>query len=220
VAQVFLGIGSSLQPEENFKRAIRLLGDAANLSVVGISTVYWTRPLLPPGSSATGSSPTGSSPTGASPTGASPTGASPTGASPTGASPGLRVGDPDFLNGVMEIQTALSQEELGLLLTRIEDTLGRIRTQDKYAPRTMDLDILLFYREKEHGGDGGAEHARVHPDIRTRAFVAYPLLELAPDTHLPPDGITLREVVHGFPDTGGKADLLLTAGLRANLQNP
>jgi len=205
VAQVFLGIGSSLQPEENFKRAIRLLGDAANLSVVGISTVYWTRPLLPPGSSATGSSPTGSSPTGA---------------SPTGASPGLRVGDPDFLNGVMEIQTALSQEELGLLLTRIEDTLGRIRTQDKYAPRTMDLDILLFYREKEHGGDGGAEHARVHPDIRTRAFVAYPLLELAPDTHLPPDGITLREVVHGFPDTGGKADLLLTAGLRANLQNP
>ncbi len=66
-------------------------------------------------------------------------------------------------------------------------TVGRERTADRYAPRTVDLDLLLY-------GD------RVtHPDIRERPFVAIPLLELAPDLILPDSGKALRSIVDSLP---------------------
>jgi 2-amino-4-hydroxy-6-hydroxymethyldihydropteridine diphosphokinase len=182
-ARVFLGIGSSLQPEENLRGALRLLAGTPGLEILGISTLYRTPPLPPPG-----------------------------------VSPTHPTDDPDFLNGVLEIRTGLSPKELEVVLTRVEDALGRIRSPDNYAPRTMDLDILLFLPESSSGGtstDPGQYPA--HPDIRTRAFVAHPLLELDPDIHLPPDGRSLREVAAGFPDAGGVADLTLTARLRGDL---
>lgn len=185
-ARVFLGVGSSLQPEDNFRGALRLLADTPGLEILGISTVYRTRPLPPPG-----------------------------------ASPTLLTDDPDFLNGVLEIRTSLSSEELEAVLTRVEDALGRFHSPDKYAPRTMDLDLLLFLPENEPGGMSTAPGQRpAHPDIRTRAFVAHPLLELAPKILLPPDGLSLREVAAGFPDAGGVADFTLTASLRADLLDP
>lgn len=126
--------------------------------------------------------------------------------------------DPDFLNGVLEIRTTFSPEEVEAFLTETEDALGRVRSGDKYAPRTMDLDLLLYFPEhKNEPGHTGPEPAQApaHPDIRTRAWVAWPLWELAPELLLPPDDTPLREVVAGFPGPGGEPEADLTKELRA-----
>ncbi len=49
-----------------------------------------------------------------------------------------------FLNGAFLIETALEQEDLKNYLKKIEEKLGRVRGPDKYAPRTMDLDIIVY----------------------------------------------------------------------------
>jgi 2-amino-4-hydroxy-6-hydroxymethyldihydropteridine diphosphokinase len=113
-------------------------------------------------------------------------------------------GDPDFLNGVVEIRTSLDPESLAEALGTIETALGRVPSEDRYAPRTLDLDLLL-YESHPHPP---------HRDIRARPWVALPLLELAPDLRLPPDGISLAEVARAFPDPGGPADEALTQRLR------
>jgi len=95
--------------------------------------------------------------------------------------------DPPFVNGVIEVGDALGPLDLKKVLQNIERTVGRERTADRYAPRTVDLDLLLY-------GD------RVtHPDIRERPFVAIPLLELAPDLILPDSGKALRSIVDSLP---------------------
>lgn len=76
---------------------------------------------------------------------------------------------PKFVNGAFLISTTFSREELKKKLTEIESKLGRIRTQNKYGPRTIDLDIIVF--------DGEI----VDKDFYTRDFVKYPVLELLPD---------------------------------------
>lgn len=110
--------------------------------------------------------------------------------------------DPDFLNGVLEIRTSVSLERLTEVLETIEVALGRVRTANRYAPRTLDLDLLLY--------DG----TRAHPDIRSRAWVALPLLELDQELVLPPDGTPLKAVAQRFPGPGGEADRALTRELR------
>jgi 2-amino-4-hydroxy-6-hydroxymethyldihydropteridine diphosphokinase len=99
--------------------------------------------------------------------------------------------DPTFVNGVVEVGDALGPFELKTLLQRIERTLGRERGSDRYAPRTLDLDLLLY------GDQVLSSEALMlpHPDIRDRAFVAIPLLELAPDLVLPDSGMKLRSIV-------------------------
>ena len=103
--------------------------------------------------------------------------------------------DPPFVNGVIEVDDALSPLETRALLKGIEHALGRTRPEDRYGPRTLDLDLLL------HGDQVLPSDALKlpHPDIGTRAFVAVPLLELAPDLILPDSGIPLRSVVESLP---------------------
>jgi 2-amino-4-hydroxy-6-hydroxymethyldihydropteridine diphosphokinase len=125
--------------------------------------------------------------------------------------------DPDFLNGVLEVSTDLPPQELEALLSRIEDTLGRTRGEDKYAPRTLDLDLLLYLP-----GDAtdsvlvSTERSaqRTHPDVFSRGFVALPLFELAPDLNLPPTGTPLTVVVESMEGPGGAPELRFTNGLR------
>jgi len=62
-------------------------------------------------------------------------------------------------------------------LRKIEERLGRRRNGDKYSPRQIDLDLIL-YGSLEMTSDG---LTLPDPDIRKRAFLAIPLLELAPD---------------------------------------
>ncbi len=101
---------------------------------------------------------------------------------------------PEFYNGVVEIETELSAEALKRTLQRIEAKLGRVRTEDKWAPRTIDLDVLLFAR----GPRVDAEMLPPSDEIRTRAFVAVPLAELASELVFP-DGSRLRDLTSGAP---------------------
>ena len=90
-----------------------------------------------------------------------------------------------FLNGCWLIQTdcpPLSLKEG--VLKRIEARMGRLRTKDKWADRSIDLDVLLWADRVE----GGDICTLPHPDIRDRPFVAIPLLELEPDLKMPDTG--------------------------------
>jgi 2-amino-4-hydroxy-6-hydroxymethyldihydropteridine diphosphokinase len=81
-----------------------------------------------------------------------------------------------YLNQVLLIETELSAEKLIDEILKIEEKLGRIRGE-KYAPRTIDIDILLF-------GDLIIEQPELiipHPRMQDRNFVLTPLKEIAPD---------------------------------------
>jgi 2-amino-4-hydroxy-6-hydroxymethyldihydropteridine diphosphokinase len=81
-----------------------------------------------------------------------------------------------YLNAVIQVQTSLKPKELLKILQAIEIQLGRVRTV-KNAPRTIDLDILLF-------GDltlNDPDLIVPHPRMFERYFVLKPLLEIAPD---------------------------------------
>ncbi len=89
---------------------------------------------------------------------------------------------PDFFNGVVKIRTAHQPREIKFdILRKIEERLGRVRSADKFAPRTIDLDLILC------GTLVIDEPGLVLPDqaIRHYPFVAIPLRELAPDLPLP-----------------------------------
>jgi 2-amino-4-hydroxy-6-hydroxymethyldihydropteridine diphosphokinase len=90
---------------------------------------------------------------------------------------------PDFVNAVAALDTTLAPEALLDELLALEARHGRRRSFPD-APRTLDLDLLLY---------GGASHrsARLtlpHPRMHERAFVLTPLLELAPDIDIPGRG--------------------------------
>jgi len=101
-----------------------------------------------------------------------------------------------FINGVWEIETSLLPRALKFdLLRPIEARLGRVRSKDKYAPRPIDLDILLYGAwvmvEKD---------LRIpDPDLYSRAFLAWPLYELAPNRILPDSGRRLRCLARSMP---------------------
>lgn len=105
------------------------------------------------------------------------------------------VGRPEqqsFLNGVWRIETSTSARVLKFDCLRvIEADLGRVRTADKWASRTIDLDIILY-------GDAVIDEPGLRipdPEIRVRSFIAIPLLELAPDLVLPDTKECLASVV-------------------------
>jgi 2-amino-4-hydroxy-6-hydroxymethyldihydropteridine diphosphokinase len=99
--------------------------------------------------------------------------------------------EPDYLNGVVEIETDLSPVELkNDVLRGIEEELGRVRTDDKYAPRTIDMDILL-YGDKVIREDG---FNIPDPLISERAFLAIPLWELNPDLVLPGSRMPIKNL--------------------------
>ncbi|MGQ9648805.1 MAG: 2-amino-4-hydroxy-6-hydroxymethyldihydropteridine diphosphokinase [Phycisphaerae bacterium] len=103
-----------------------------------------------------------------------------------------RPDQPRFLNGVWRIRTDLSPGSLKFdVLRGIESKLGRARTADKYAPRPIDLDIVLYGRLVLSEPDLQIPD----PDIRRRPFIAVPLLELAPDLTMPDTGEPIASLV-------------------------
>jgi 2-amino-4-hydroxy-6-hydroxymethyldihydropteridine diphosphokinase len=99
---------------------------------------------------------------------------------------------PDFLNAALELATPLSAEALKAeLLLPIEEQLGRVRTADKYAPRRIDLDIVVF--------DGEV----VDPDLWHHAHLATPLAEIYPGLAHPKTGEPLAQVAERLKREGG-----------------
>jgi 2-amino-4-hydroxy-6-hydroxymethyldihydropteridine diphosphokinase len=94
------------------------------------------------------------------------------------------VDQPAFLNTVALVETTLGPRELlGRLLT-VERSLGRVRTGERWGPRTVDLDLLLH-------GDAALDEPGLtlpHPRLHERRFVLEPLYELAPDLLVPGRG--------------------------------
>lgn len=90
---------------------------------------------------------------------------------------------PDYLNAVVEIETKLLPAVLLRELQRIEQAHGRERTY-RHAPRTLDLDLLLYGDQAIATPDLTVPHPRLHE----RAFVLLPLLELAPELEIPMRG--------------------------------
>ncbi|WP_341679056.1 2-amino-4-hydroxy-6-hydroxymethyldihydropteridine diphosphokinase [Niveibacterium sp. SC-1] len=92
-------------------------------------------------------------------------------------------GQPDYYNAVASLETALSADTLLDALQDIETRCGRVRAY-RNAPRTLDLDLLLY-------GDEQRESERLtlpHPRMHLRAFVLAPLVELAPALTIPGRG--------------------------------
>jgi len=79
---------------------------------------------------------------------------------------------PDFLNAAALLTVAEGPAKLRARLREIETDLGRVRTEDKYASRTIDLDIVLL------GDRVDPKFPLPDPDILTRAHLAIPLAEL------------------------------------------
>ncbi|MHB1457323.1 MAG: 2-amino-4-hydroxy-6-hydroxymethyldihydropteridine diphosphokinase [Armatimonadota bacterium] len=109
-------------------------------------------------------------------------------------SPIYRPDQTPFINGVFEIQTDLTPSELKHILRQIESKLGRIRTDDKYASRTIDLDILVY----DDLIITSPELTIPDPDIRNRAFAAIPLCELAPDLIIPGLAEPISDIAKSF----------------------
>lgn len=92
-------------------------------------------------------------------------------------------GQPDFINAVALVETVLTPHALLAALFSIEAQFGR-RRDYRNAPRTLDLDLLLY-------DDLVLESAELqlpHPRMHLRAFVLTPLLEIAPDCAIPGRG--------------------------------
>ncbi len=94
---------------------------------------------------------------------------------------------PNFWNTAVHIQTPLTATQLKTeVLAPIEQRLKRVRGADKNAPRTIDLDIVLFNKDvfEYDGGDGRFRHIP-DPDLLKFAHVAVPIAELAPNMRHP-----------------------------------
>ena len=105
---------------------------------------------------------------------------------------------PDYINAVMAVETCLSPEALLTRLQNIERDQGRVRRGDRWGPRTLDLDILLFGRYCTR-----TERLTLpHYGIAERAFVLYPLAEIAPPNLLIPGKGLLRDLLRRCPPEG------------------
>ncbi len=92
-------------------------------------------------------------------------------------------GQPDYLNAVAALETGLAPDDLLAALLEIEHDFGR-RREYRNAPRTLDLDLLLY-------DDAVIDrpHLQIpHPRLHLRAFVLVPLAEIAPELRLPGRG--------------------------------
>jgi 2-amino-4-hydroxy-6-hydroxymethyldihydropteridine diphosphokinase len=118
---------------------------------------------------------------------------------------------PRFYNCVVEVRTELQPAYLKFkVLRRIEAELGRCRTGDRYAPRTIDLDLIL-YDDVVLNTDG---IVLPDPEIARRPFLAVPLSELDPDRVIPGTVASVSEIAGGLAQSALQPLDSYTASLR------
>ncbi len=115
--------------------------------------------------------------------------------------PWPRSDQPNYVNGVARIETQRSPEALLRRLHAVEARMGRTRGAAN-AARVIDLDLLAFGR-LIRGAESGRYRARLrlpHPRIQDRAFVLFPLREVAPMWTDPVSGRSVEEMIADLAD--------------------
>lgn len=107
------------------------------------------------------------------------------------------VPQPDYVNQVVEVFPEGTPEALLDLALDVERRLGRDRTrEERFGPRVIDIDILLFGDTTRTGPD----LVLPHPRLLERAFALVPLLEIAPDTAV--NGVCARDALDALDQSG------------------
>jgi len=113
---------------------------------------------------------------------------------------------PDYLNAVAAIQTSLDAHELLQTLQDIELDHGRTRDGERWGPRTLDLDLLLYARQIINT----SVLTVPHPGISQRSFVLVPLSELDPELCIPghgPIAPLLEKILHSGNGDDVRSDI-------------
>jgi 2-amino-4-hydroxy-6-hydroxymethyldihydropteridine diphosphokinase len=102
---------------------------------------------------------------------------------------------PAFLNQALELSTPLNAKQLIRKILKLEKMMGRERKQ-KYGPRIIDIDILLFNNETLD-----ISFLKIpHPELQNRRFALLPLSEIAPGIIHPVLNKTISELLNKCPD--------------------
>lgn len=109
--------------------------------------------------------------------------------------------DPEFINGAVEVRTALTPHALMSRLHDIEAMFGRQRTA-RNAPRSLDLDLIDFQGLKlaPTGAGDALGLALPHPRATSRAFVLLPLRDIAPHWVDPVSALSIDQCIARLPD--------------------
>lgn len=104
--------------------------------------------------------------------------------------------DLNFYNQIITIDTILTHWELLIKLQEIEHSLGRVRGEERYQSRTMDIDILFFNNDIIDEKELIIPHPRLH----LRKFVLIPLNEIAPNLIHPVQKISINQLLEQCSD--------------------
>jgi 2-amino-4-hydroxy-6-hydroxymethyldihydropteridine diphosphokinase len=102
---------------------------------------------------------------------------------------------PDFLNQALEVTTTLNAKQLIRRILKVERSMGRTR-KEKFGPRLIDIDILLFNDEIHHYSFLNIPH----PEMQNRRFVLLPLAEIASEKVHPIFKRSIAELLEECPD--------------------
>ena len=102
---------------------------------------------------------------------------------------------PAFLNQALEVYTSLNAKQLMRCILKVEKMMGRIR-REKYGPRLIDIDILLFNNEKHNY----SFLKLPHPEMQNRRFALLPLTEIAPGIIHPVFNKTITDLLNECED--------------------
>lgn len=123
---------------------------------------------------------------------------------------------PDYVNAVASIHTRLAADDLLCELFAIEKALGRVRPAGvARAPRTIDLDLLLYADFVSNSEFLTLPHPRMHK----RAFVLIPLIEIAPDIMIPGQGLARDKLQSVGNQIITKMDTVPNSSLVTSIKN-